>query len=98
MFLIQNPTIVSALGSLHSDAQDRVFKSPRIRSIGVKLQQSRSIGDLVSLVRDPLGIVSYDGGYCSMLSRAKENLQREDSKQKRHILYLRLQEVRRLPQ
>ena len=97
MFLIQNPTLVSALGSLHSDAQD-LFKSPRIRSIGAKLQQSRSIGDLVSLVRDPLGIVSYDGGYCGTLSQAKENLQTEDSKQKRHILYLRLQEVRRLPQ
>ena len=94
MFLIQNPTLVSALGSLHSDAQDRVFKSPRIRSIGAKLQQSRSIGDLVSLVRDPLD----DGGYCGTLSQAKENLQTEDSKQKRHILYLRLQEVRRLPQ
>ena len=96
MFLIQNPTLISTLGSLHCDAQDRLLKSPNLRGIAARLQHSRSIGDLISLVRDPLGTTSRDGGHYDILGRPKEDVQGEDLKHKRHILYLRLQEVCRL--
>lgn len=93
MFYVQSPILVSTLGKLHNDAQDRILKSPKLRSVAASLKQSRSVGDLVGLVPNPLGLGASDGSGYRPFGRASPLGQTGDGRCKRQVLCVRLQEV-----
>ena len=96
MFLLQNPTLVSALGNLNRHGQSGILSPRGLRNIAGSLRQSRSVGDLINPVQNPFGTSAAKDNKSGCGDQAKHDVERQRLEQRRQVLRLQLQEVRDL--